>query len=828
MLLATLLPAMLLSWRFVRENDAEIAAAVKTLASTANGVATDLEHRVQGTAQLHYGLAHSRLLDSPDRAACSAYLSKVREAYPQYTGILTVLPDGRLHCDSLQSGRDLNLSDRGYFKRVVAGAPGLVLEPVFGRLTGNSVLQVMFPARTDSGELRFMLVASLNLQKFAQEAQARARLPGSELVLLDAKGTVMAWAGAQGGRPAPGSAAGDSALFRWASTAASDASATSELADAAGQPQVWAMAASPWLQATGLKLLLGQPRQEVVAVSHLRLRQGLIVLSGAALLLFTGVWSLAEWGIRRQVSRITTMVRHLGAGDLGARIAPPFPRGELGGLMTVFNHTADSLQQQREAISELARQLRDAHGREITERQQNEARLSQMANFDSLTGLPNRNLFRDRLQQAIARSQRSARPFALLFLDIDRFKNINDSLGHDVGDRLLVAVAQVLLQVVRGTDSIGRDGESAPESGSPDGVFRLGGDEFTLLIEDLLDRESVVGVAQRILDSLNQPYTVGPHELFISGSIGITVYSDDSTDLDGLVKQADIAMYRAKALGRDTFCFFDPALNAVARQRHELEARLRHALERQEFLLHYQPKADLASGRVTGVEALLRWQPPGDGLIGPDQFIPALEETGLIVAVGGWVLREACGQMRRWQQEGMRPLQLAVNLSARQLRQPGLVELVAQALAETGLEAHRLEVELTESMLIDDSELVQVALTRLAGMGVRIAIDDFGTGHSSLRYLKRFQVDTLKIDRSFVMGTPADADDSAITAAVIALGQGMGLNVVAEGVETEAQRAFLQARQCHEWQGYLLSRAIGPDAFLRWLTAREASPGSTP
>ncbi|MEF7612637.1 EAL domain-containing protein [Aquincola sp. MAHUQ-54] len=818
-LVATLMPALLLGWRFFREAEADIDAARRALAASAENIAADLDHRVQGTAQLHYGLAHSRMLDSADRAACSAYLSDVREAYPQYTGILTVRPNGWLHCDSLSSGRNLDLRDRAYVKRSLAGAKGLILEPAFGRLTGNSVLQIVLPARGEANELRFMLVASLNLRKFAEESYKQLAVQGAMLMLVNADGMVMAIAGPGEALADPGTSIDGTPLFSLVHDHPSGG--IGELPGADGdedRAQVWALGASPMLQSAGLTVMLGLPQPALVAASKLRLKQGLMVVTGAALLLFAGVWTLAERGIRRQVERITEMARHLGAGDLSARIAPPYPRGELGGLMAVLNGTADSLQQQREAIEALGLQLREAHLREISARQQNEARLSMLANYDSLTGLPNRALFRDRLQGAIGRARRSGRPFALMFLDIDRFKNINDSLGHDVGDRLLVAVSKILVRCTRDIDAVARGGQE----GAAGGVFRLGGDEFTILAEDLADAQSAGVVAQRILAALSQPVTVGEHELFMSASIGVTVYADDGTDLDGLVKQADLAMYRSKELGRDTYCFFAEELNKKARQRHDCEARLRHALERGEFLLHYQPKADAMTGRVTGVEALLRWHPAGEAMIGPDRFIPILEETGLIVPVGAWVLREACRQMAAWQLDGMPPISLAVNLSARQFRDAALIDTIAQTLEETGVDPRRLEIELTESMLIDDSDSVQAVLVRLGAMGVRVAIDDFGTGQSSLRYLKRFNVDTLKIDRSFVKDTPDDPEDTAITAAVIALGHGLGLTLVAEGVENQAQVDFLRAKGCDEIQGYLLSRPLDARAFAAWMAACHA------
>lgn len=819
-LLATVLPALLLGGRFFMERNAEVAEAVRTLASAADNIGADLEHRVQGTAQLHFGLAYAGLLDSPDRRACSAYLARVREAYPQYTGIITVRPDGQLHCDSLQSGRNLQLADRTYFREAAASGTSLVLETAFGRLTGNSVLQVVYPARTDAGALRFMLVASLNLQKFAEEAR-RQQLLGTptEVLLLDHKGTVMAWSSDRKDVLPPGSMLADAPLFLLAK--AQSTGGYGELQGSSTTPQVWAVAKSATAQAAGLYIMLGQPREALAARSEKRLRQGLVVLGVAALLLFSGVWALAEWGVRRQVARITHMVNALGAGELHSRIPRPHPRGELGDLMAVLNRTGESLQQQHMAIQALGASLHEAHQREIDERAHSEQRLLRMANFDHLTGLPNRVMFHERLPLAIARARRSGHPFALMFMDLDRFKYINDSLGHDIGDRLLIAVARAISDCLRDTDAVGMPGDVD----GIEGIFRLGGDEFTILTEELSAAESAHLVARRILDQLRQPFMIEEHELFVSASIGITVYAPHQPgDPESLIKQADMAMYRAKDAGRDTYAFFDEQMHREASRRHQLEGRMRHALERGEFRLHYQPKARLTDGRITGVEALLRWQPEGEALVAPNEFIPVLEETGLIVPVGAWALREACAQMVRWQglhSDGP-PLSLAVNLSARQFRHQGLVEQVATILAETGFEPRRLELELTESMLIEDSEAVVALMERLGAMDVKIAIDDFGTGHSSLSYLKRFNVDTLKIDRSFVLGTPHDPENSAIATAVVALGHGLRLKVVAEGVETTEQADFLRALGCDELQGYLLSRPLEAGPFVAWLAGRSA------
>lgn len=356
--LATLLPALLMGWRFVRDSERDVDAAVTALATAADGIADDLDQRVQGTAQLHFGLAHARTLEIADRAACSDYLSAVREAYPQYTGIISVLPDGTLFCDSLRSGRSLNLRDRTYFKRVLEGDGSLVLEPVFGRLTGTAVLQIVHPVRSNGGALSYLLVASLNLKEFAQGSLKKAQPPTPELLLVDQKGTVMVWSGAGPAAPQAGTSIAGTALFRLAEQHASGG--VGELIDGDGKVRLWAVAQTETTRRTGLHVMLGQSKQELVAASGRRLAQDLLTLAAAALLLFVGVWVLAELGIRRQVGRITTMVRDLGAGDLGARIELPYPRGELGGLMAALNSTAASLQRQREAIDELGLRLRQA------------------------------------------------------------------------------------------------------------------------------------------------------------------------------------------------------------------------------------------------------------------------------------------------------------------------------------------------------------------------------------------------------------------------------------------------------------------------------------
>lgn len=449
--------------------------------------------------------------------------------------------------------------------------------------------------------------------------------------------------------------------------------------------------------------------------------------------------------------------------------------------------------------------LRDLTARSLAERQ-----LQRLANFDPLTGLPNRSLFRDRLRHALARCARTGQPMALMFLDLDRFKNINDSLGHDAGDQLLKQVAARLSAALRSSDTV-----ASAETEELVTVARLGGDEFTIIAEGLRNSDDALRIAERVQQSLHAPVVLGEHEIVVSTSIGITVYPDDPSPPDDLLRHADQAMYRAKELGRDQVHVYSDELNDQARQRLQIEADLRHALDRGEFELAWQPKADLVSNQVSGVEALLRWKRDGRPVATPDVFIRVLEETGLILPVGRWVLEQAARQIVAWRRAGLPWLRVAVNLSARQLRQGDLVRTVGEVLEITGLPSAQLELELTESMLMGGEHQAQL-LHQLSALGVQLAIDDFGTGWSSLSYLKRFNVDTLKIDRSFVRDTPHDPEDSAIAVAVISLARSLKLRVVAEGVETPEQRGFLFDNGCDEFQGWLLSHPMTAAEFEAW------------
>ncbi len=446
--------------------------------------------------------------------------------------------------------------------------------------------------------------------------------------------------------------------------------------------------------------------------------------------------------------------------------------------------------------------VKDAHGQvthyvalfaDITHLKESEQRLEHLAHFDPLTDLPNRLLFNSRLEHALDQAKRHDRRIAVLFLDLDRFKTVNDSLGHPAGDELLIAVARRIHERLRGEDTLGR----------------LGGDEFVILLENIDEPQTAAVVAQDIIGILGAPIQLsGGHEVFIGGSIGISLYPDDAGEAMQLVRNADAALYQAKELGRNTCCFYTEALTRHAQARLALEAKMRRGLERQEFVVHYQPQVSVADGRIIGVEALVRWRQPEEGLLVPDQFIPLAEETGLIVPLGEWVLSTACAQMRTWLDQGLRPISLAVNLSSRQFRQPNLAERVRTVLEQTGVPAHLLELEITESAIMEQGEQAISIVHALKTFGVRMAIDDFGTGYSSLAYLKRFEVNTLKIDRSFVCDIPDDEDDREIAASIIGMAHNLRLQVLAEGVETQAQLAFLKDQGCDSCQGYLFSRPV--------------------
>ena len=438
---------------------------------------------------------------------------------------------------------------------------------------------------------------------------------------------------------------------------------------------------------------------------------------------------------------------------------------------------------------------------DLSERKLAEERIRYMADHDALTGLPNRALLQDRLQQALAHAQRSHTRVAVLFIDLDYFKHINDSLGHQIGDGLLKMVAERLTRCVREGDS----------------VARLGGDEFVLTLP-LIETGSVAAVvARKALDALDAPFHCGDHELHISGSIGISLYPEDGKDVETLMRTADTAMYYAKEKGRGNYQFFTQSLNKAAQHRHAMTNALRHALLHEEFVLYFQPQVDLTSGTIYSTEALLRWRRSGESPVACHEFIAIAEETGLILPIGEWVLRQACQQLRHWRELGFTELVIAVNLSPRQFFQPNFQNLVCDILGDAGVPPERLDLEITETTLMQRTDDNIATLKRLSAMGIKLSVDDFGTGYSSLAYLQRFPVDTLKIDRAFVSGIGEDSNDTALVTAIISMAHSLRLKVLAEGVETSAQIDFLRAHGCPSAQGFYYSEAVSAEAFTELL-----------
>ncbi|MBN1981080.1 MAG: EAL domain-containing protein [Chitinivibrionales bacterium] len=452
---------------------------------------------------------------------------------------------------------------------------------------------------------------------------------------------------------------------------------------------------------------------------------------------------------------------------------------------------------------------------DISELKHAEEQIKFLAYYDSLTRLPNRTFYKELLTRALDLNQRSQKILAILFIDLDCFKRINDSLGHALGDQLLKTVAERLQKSVRKSDCVARSEDEMVNNT----VSRLGGDEFIVLLNEIAHSYNAIVIARRILSDLSQPFMLNNQEVFVTASIGISLYPADGKDVDTLFKNADIAMYYAKEHGKNNFQFYSQTMNAASLERLTMANELHRALERNELVLYYQPKIDLEQRNVTGMEALIRWNHPIKGLVTPSEFIPLAEETGLIVAIGEWVLTHACKQNKEWQTQGYNPITISINIARQQFSQQNFMEIVMRTLKETGLEAHFLELEITESTIMQNPEKAASMLRGLKSTGIKVSIDDFGTGYSSLDHLRWLPLDALKIDRSFVMNIPEKTEDAAIARAIIALAHSLKLKVIAEGVETNEQCSFLRLLGCNEAQGFLFSKPVPAEDFVQFLTS---------
>ena len=453
--------------------------------------------------------------------------------------------------------------------------------------------------------------------------------------------------------------------------------------------------------------------------------------------------------------------------------------------------------------------------RDVTDRKVAEEQIAFLAYHDSLTALPNSRLFKDRLSHAISIAERNNKILAIMFLDLDRFKLINDTMGHPAGDELLKITSERLIEAVRKTDSI-----AVSANGNSSSIARFGGDEFTILLDDVENVQAIIRIAERIVESVSQPLMLDRQEVHISTSIGIAIYPDDGDKADVILKHADSAMYHAKAQGRNNFQFFTEEMNSSSIELLSLENNLHKALVQNELCLYYQPQVSVVTGQVVGMEALIRWQHPEKGFVSPSVFIPLAEETGMIMQIGEWVFREACTQGVSWLKDGYRLEKISVNLSARQLKDEGLPRLIALILKETGMPADKLCIELTETALILEPDVALARLKKIKELGVSLSLDDFGTGYSSLSYLKRFPIDTLKIDQAFIRDVKVDHEDAALVKAIIAMAHGLGMEVIAEGVEIQEQLEFLGANACDTIQGYLFSRPLPAKEMVEHLIKR--------
>jgi diguanylate cyclase (GGDEF)-like protein len=722
-----------------------------------------------------------------DAATCSAFAADLLADQRFLTNLGVIGMDGTVICSGVPLAGPVNLADRLYFQQARASRTFAVGDYQLGRVTGKATLGFGYPILDQADQVTGIVFASMDLE-WLQALVVEAQLPeGSYLVVVDHGGMVLSrypdphhWVG----RSLVDTPLGQALLSQHEGIAQS--------AGLDGIEHLYAFTAFTPLghqpEAPAVSLAVGVPAQVAYAAAEHALRRSLIILGVISALTLVLALIASDLLIQRPIQALLTMTSRLGTGDLSTRALSASGIRELGHLATAFDQMADALEQREAARSQL------------------EGQLAHQAFYDPLTELPNRALLLDRLTHALAAAERPGTGLAVLFLDLDRFKVVNDSLGHTGGDALLHALGERLTACVRGGDT----------------VARWGGDEFVALIQGPSEAGVAEDVADRIMAGLARPFIVAGREVIIGASIGIThcSYPSDHTTAEDLIREADIALHWAKVTGKGRIVVFDPSMQTTALTRLEDEADLRRALALGQLHLQYQPIVALATGRLEVVEALVRWEHPTRGLISPADFIPLAEETGLIVPLGQWVLEEACRQMRVWQQQfaTTAPAVMSVNLSVRQFRNVELVQTIRDILERTGLAAACLKLEITESALMDDVEATITKLLELKGLGISLAIDDFGTGYSSLNALKRLPVDTLKIDRSFVQGLGKDPQDAAIVRSIITLAQSLRLSVTAEGIETEQQRGKLWAFGCDHGQGYYFARPLASEALEALLT----------
>ena len=747
------------------KNSQQVNAASLALAQI---TASDTEHFLNDAVELMQRIARRPLVRAVDPQHCDPVFAEFHDLNPKYANIGVIDTSGKVICSAViqPAGKPASVAHTEWFQRAMSENRLVLGKPFIGPITGKWVAVMALPLHDKYGVIKGVLALPIDLVNFTPVVRNAALPAGTVIGIMDSAGMVIArskepekWVG----KNIRGTPIVEIMLAR--KTGEAEVTGVDHVSRFYGFTTI---RGTDWFTAAGI------PSDALSSsVSNYALRNAVIGLT--IVLVVAALAYFFSRRIERPIRAISDAAKAIAQGQLDTRVAVDGPE-EIADVADQFNVMLDV-------------------------RKEAEERLSYLAQYDVLTGLPNRNMFRDRLEQAMGRAKRNGTLMAVMFIDLDRFKEINDTLGHSVGDRVLQGVAERLEHFLRDVDTIAR----------------LGGDEFTVVLEGVHDVSQITAAARKIRDALAQPLLVDDREIFVSASIGISVYPSDVEEIDDLLKNADIAMYQAKRNGGDAHHFFVAEMNAHTTERLELEGRLRYALAHQKFTLDYQPQVDIRSGRIIGAEALIRWHDEQLGSIAPARFIPLAEETGLIIPIGEWVLHTACAQNKAWQDTGCAPISVAINISPRQFRQANLLETITQALADTGLNPCFLELEITESTIMHQAEKSIITLEKLHKMGVRLSVDDFGTGYSSLSYLKRFPVHKLKVDQSFVRDINVDPDDAAIVTAVIAMARSLNVLTIAEGVETGGQLAFLDSLECGEYQGYYFAKPMSADKFFALL-----------
>lgn len=757
----------------VRSGEAQTLAIVRAITSRQQDLmkqSHDLLENLSGDPSL---LAAIR------SRSCGRMLAERRKLFPYYMDFFAASPAGEIVCSANPAGVGVKIQDRAYFRRALETRNFSMGDYQISRITGKSTLILALPILDENGTVLSVLAVGLDLGWLGDLLSAASLPAGSVLTLVDATGTILArtpdpegWAG----RMVP-----DQEEFL--SIVAHSGRGALESVWLDGVRRVTHVMPLYAANQGGIYVRIGVPKDAIFGEIHEAFLRNLLLMVGAAIFVLMFGWLASDYLVLRRVRDLTTTARRLGSGDLSARPQIVPDGGELGELALAFEEMATGLSDRQNRIEYLATR-------------------------DNLTDLPNRNLFLDRAVQAIAYARRSNRQVALVMLNVDRLSAVNDSLGRDQGDALLAAIGRRLLENVRQEDT----------------VARFDGDEFAVLLTDLERTDHAVAAASKVAEIFRLPLDIGGSELHAMASIGVSVFPADGDTVQVLLDHAHSAVRRVKDGGGDGIQFYAAHMSAEASERLTLEQALRRAIERDEFEMFYQPKIDLGTGSIAGMEALIRWRHPELGMVPPDRFIPLAEENGLIVPIGNWVLRTVCRQIRAWQAAGVMIGTVAVNLSGRQFAHGGIAAEVRNVLEETGVEGSLIELEITETTIMRDLDAAVASLVELRSLGASVSIDDFGTGYSSLGYLRRLPLNKLKIDRSFVRDITHDPGAALLTREIIAIAHALQLTVIAEGVEHEAELAFLVQNGCDQVQGYYFSRPLPVPDITELLASRKQWP----